>query len=155
MRSRYVITLASLAAVGALVFGSRGRVEGPGKEDREVAAVRAVIEAQQAAWNRGDIEGFMGGYAREETTTFISGDDFTRGWQTVFERYRKRYDSPAKMGRLTFSELEFRPLSEFYIMATGRWQLAREGDAPGGRFTLIFRRTAAGWRVVHDHTSSA
>jgi ketosteroid isomerase-like protein len=41
------------------------------------------------------------------------------------------------------------------MMATGRWQLAREADTPHGRFTLIFRRTAAGWRIVHDHTSSA
>jgi ketosteroid isomerase-like protein len=116
--------------------------------------VRAVIEAQQAAWNRGDIEGYMDGYAREETTTFVSGDTVTRGWQTVFERYRQRYETPARMGTLTFSELELRPLSPFYTMATGRWQLAREGDAPRGRFTLIFRRTAAGWRIVHDHTSA-
>jgi ketosteroid isomerase-like protein len=41
------------------------------------------------------------------------------------------------------------------MMATGRFQLAREGDEPRGRFTLIFRRTVAGWRIVHDHTSSA
>ena len=154
MKSRHVLTLASLAALGLLVFGYRGRVAGPGREDAELAAVRAVIEAQQAAWNRGDIEGFMDGYAREETTTFVSGDTVTRGWQTVLERYRARYDSPARMGTLTFSELELRPLSPFYTLAAGRWQLARETDAPRGRFTLIFRRTAAGWRVVHDHTSA-
>jgi ketosteroid isomerase-like protein len=155
MNSRYVFTLASVAAVGVLVLGYRGGAAGPQKEDKEVAAVRAVIEAQQAAWNRGDIEGFMAGYAREETTTFVSGDTVTRGWQTVLDRYRARYDSRAKMGTLTFSELEFKPLSPFYIMATGRWQLARDADTPHGRFTLIFRRTAGGWRVVHDHTSSA
>jgi ketosteroid isomerase-like protein len=154
MKSSHVLTLASLVAVGVLAFGYRGRVEGPGKEDQEMAAVRSVIEAQQAAWNRGDIEGYMDGYAREEATTFVSGDTITRGWQTVLERYRKRYDSPAKMGKLTFSELELKPLSPFYTMATGRWRLAREGDAPRGRFTLIFRRTVGGWRIVHDHTSS-
>ena len=157
MNSKYVFTAASLLAVGAVVLGYQARVRGggQGKEDKEVAAVRAVVEAQQAAWNRGDIEGFMAGYAREEATTFVSGDTVTRGWQTVLERYRKRYDSREKMGTLTFSELEFRPLSPFYIMATGRWQLARDADPPRGRFTLIFRRTNGGWRVVHDHTSSA
>ncbi|MDQ3804106.1 MAG: nuclear transport factor 2 family protein [Acidobacteriota bacterium] len=155
MNSKYVFTLASVLAVGALVFGYRGGAQGPGKEEQEVAAVRAVVEAQQAAWNRGDIDGFMAGYAREETTTFVSGDTVTRGWQTVLDRYKRNYDSRAKMGTLTFSELEFRPLSPFYIMATGRWQLAREADTPRGRFTLIFRRTTGGWRVVHDHTSSA
>jgi ketosteroid isomerase-like protein len=58
------------------------------------------------------------------------------------------------MGALAFSELEFKPLSEFYMMAVGHWQLTRDADTPRGRFTLIFRRTNAGWRIVHDHTSS-
>ena len=155
MNRRILYAAVPLAAAVAVVFGYQGRAPKAGKADKEVAAVRAVIEAQQAAWNRGDIEGFMAGYAREETTTFVSGDAITRGWQTVLERYRKSYDTPAKMGTLTFSELELKPLSPFYVMAAGRWQLAREGDAPRGRFTLIFRRTNGGWRVVHDHTSSA
>jgi ketosteroid isomerase-like protein len=152
MNSRHVFSLAAVLAVGVLVYGYRGGAQAG--EDKEVAAVRAVIEAQQAAWNRGDVEGYMDGYAREEATTFVSGDTVTRGWQTVLERYRKNYDSRAKMGTLTFSELEFKPLSPFYIMAVGRWQLARDADNPHGRFTLVFRRTQAGWRIVHDHTSS-
>ena len=60
-----------------------------GDSEQAAAAVRAVIEAQAAAWNRGDIEGYMDGYERAETTTFISGDAITRGWQTVLERYKK------------------------------------------------------------------
>ena len=52
------------------------------------------MEAQQAAWNRGDIEGFMDGYERGEMTTFVSGDDITRGWQTVLDRYKQRYNRP-------------------------------------------------------------
>ena len=119
-----------------------------------VAAVRAVVEAQQAAWNRGDIEGFMDGYERADTTTFVSGDTITRGWQTVLERYKQHYDSRDKMGTLTFSELEIKPLSPFYALADGRWQLTRANDAPHGRFTLLFRRTSNGWRVVHDTTTS-
>lgn len=119
-----------------------------------MAAVRALIEAQQAAWNRGDIEGFMDGYERAETTTFVSGDTVTHGWQTVLERYKQHYDSPAKMGTLTFSDLDIKPLSAFYALADGRWQITRAGDAPHGRFTLLFRRTSQGWRIVHDTTTS-
>jgi ketosteroid isomerase-like protein len=59
------------------------------------------------------------------------------------------------MGTLAFAELDIKPLSEFYVMATGRWQLTRDADTPHGRFTLIFRRTNAGWRIVHDHTSAS
>ena len=156
MSKKHLFTFASLLAVAAVVFGyQRSRAPATPKEDKDVAAVRAVIESQAAAWNRGDVEGYMEGYAKEDATTFVSGDTITRGWQTVLERYKARYDTRAKMGTLTFSELEFKPLGPYYIMAAGRWQLARDGDAPHGRFTLIFRRTNAGWRIVHDHTSSA
>lgn len=157
MNKKYLFTFASMLAVAAVVLGYQGRGRAPKsqKEDRNVAAVRGVIEAQVAAWNGGDIEGFMAGYAKDESTTFVSGDTITRGWQTVMDRYKKNYDTRAKMGTLAFSELEFKPLSEHYMTATGRWQLTRDGDTPHGRFTLIFRRTADGWRIVHDHTSSA
>ncbi|MCA1594331.1 MAG: nuclear transport factor 2 family protein [Acidobacteria bacterium] len=155
MNKKLLLTTAlPLAAVLAVVaFGYQSRTQK--RDDKNIVSVRAVIEAQQAAWNRGDIEGFMDGYAREDETTFISGDQIRRGWQTVLERYHKTYDSRAKMGTLSFTELEFKPLSEFYIVATGRFQLTRDADTPHGRFTLIFRRTAKGWRIVHDHTSSA
>jgi ketosteroid isomerase-like protein len=155
MHRKYLFTLASLAAAAAIVFGYQKSAPRSQKEDANAAAVRAVLDAQAAAWNRGDVEGYMEGYAKEETTTFVSGDTITRGWQTVLERYKARYDTREKMGTLAFTELEIKPLSEFYFMATGRWQLTRAGDTPHGRFTLIFRRTNAGWRIVHDHTSSA
>jgi len=155
MSKKYLFTFASLIAVAVVVFGYRGSAPPSQKEDANVAAVRAVIEAQAAAWNRGDVEGYMEGYAKEDTTTFVSGDTITRGWRTVLERYKAHYDTREKMGTLAFTELEIKPLSEFYFMATGRWQLTRAGDTPHGRFTLIFRRTNAGWRIVHDHTSSA
>ncbi len=157
MSRKYVFTVGTLLLAAAVVYGYRGLGPRPDKKaDKEIEAVRAVIEAQQAAWNRGDIEGFMNGYAREEGITFLSGDTLTRGWQTVLERYRKNYDSRAKMWTLAFSELEFKPLSPFYTMVTGRFQLTREnGETPHGRFTHIFRRTTGGWRIVHDHTSSA
>ena len=155
MSRKYLLTLAPLLALAAVVVaGYQGRAPRAPKEDRNVAAVRAVLEAQAAAWNRGDVAGYMEGYAKEEATTFVSGDTVTRGWQTVLDRYKARYDTREKMGTLAFTELEIKPLSEFYMLAAGRWQLTRAGDTPHGRFTLILRRTAAGWRLVHDHTSS-
>lgn len=118
-------------------------------------AVRAVIEAQQAAWNRGDIDGFMNGYEHSDTITFISGDQLTRGWQTVLERYKKRYSSPGLMGTLTFSDIEIQPLAPSYVLADGRWKLALNSESPHGRFTLIFRRAGNDWRIIHDTTTSA
>jgi ketosteroid isomerase-like protein len=115
--------------------------------------IRAVMTAQVAAWNRGDIDGFMNGYAKSAETEFVSGDKITRGWQTVRDNYRKKYDSREKMGTLKFSEIQVTPLASDAAIVLGRWQLARQKDKPRGTFTLLFRRTPAGWRIVHDHTS--
>ncbi|HEV2799964.1 MAG TPA: nuclear transport factor 2 family protein [Pyrinomonadaceae bacterium] len=129
--------------------------EGEKGQAESAAAIRAVLDAQAAAWNRGDIEGYMDGYERAETTTFISGDTVTRGWQTVADRYKKSYDTREKMGTLAFGDIEIKPLSEFYANVTGSWRLTRDRDTPHGRFALIFRRTSAGWRIVQDTTTSA
>ena len=117
--------------------------------------VRAVIKVQEAAWNRGDIDGYMNGYARSGKTIFVSGDKVTRGWQTVRDRYKKKYNTREKMGALTLSELEVTPLSGEAALVLGRWSLKRKADNPHGRFTLLFRRTPEGWRIVLDHTSAA
>ena len=120
-----------------------------------VAAVRAVLDAQRDAWNRGDIAGYMAGYSHSADITFLSGDSLTRGWQTVHDRYQKNYSSREKMGTLTFSDLETTVLSSNMVMVIGRWHLQRSNDQPHGRFTLIFRNSNQGWRILHDHTSSA
>ena len=133
--------------------GSFMTAKGQRRDERMQREVRAVMDAQVAAWNRGDIEGFMRGYAESPDTTFVSGDTVTRGWQTVLDRYKKGYDTREKMGTLTFSELEIKPLAKDTAVVVGRWQLKRSADEPKGRFTLIFRRTRAGWRIIHDHTS--
>jgi len=125
------------------------------QDAKSVAAIRAVLEAQAAAWNRGDVETYMDGYARSADTVFVSGDRVTRGWQTVLERYKKTYDSREKMGVLTFSDLEITVISKDAAIVLGRWHLQRSKDEPHGRFTLVFRKTNAGWKIIHDHTSSA
>src|SRR5262249_12159208 len=122
---------------------------------KAVIAIRAVLDAQRDAWNRGDIEAYMDGYDRSNDTVFVSGDNVNRGWQTVFDRYKRTYDSREKMGTLTFSDLDTRLLSNDTAVVIGRWHLQRANDEPHGRFTLIFRRTRRGWKIIHDHTSSA
>jgi ketosteroid isomerase-like protein len=117
--------------------------------------ISAVLKMQQDAWNRGDIDAFMDGYSRSDETLFVSGDDVTRGWQKVLDRYKKKYSDRAEMGTLTFSSLEITPLSNDSAVALGSWKLNRANDQPHGRFTLIFRRSPEGWRIVHDHTSAA
>lgn len=147
---RVIVAIAITGLVSARLFGA---TESSRTSSRDEAEIRAVLSAQVTAWNRGDIDGFMNGYARSPATEFVAGDKLTHGWQTVRDRYRKKYDSREKMGTLTFSELKITHLSGNAAFVTGRWGLARPQDKPHGRFTLILRRTPEGWRIVHDHTS--
>ena len=119
-------------------------------------AVRAVLDAQVADWNKGDLEGFMEGYWHSPKLSFSSGADVTRGWDATLERYKKKYRSErAEMGKLTFRDLEIEPLGPDAALVRGHWQLVRSKDKPGGVFTLIFRRLPEGWKIVHDHTSGS
>lgn len=144
-----------LVAITALSVQAQSSAIPNKREGRIIAAVRAVLDAQRGAWNRGDVTGYMDGYARSADTVFVSGDNVTRGWQTVLDRYKKKYDSREKMGTLTFSDLEITPMGNATAIVLGRWHLQRANDEPHGRFTLILRRTKQGWKIVHDHTSSA
>lgn len=115
--------------------------------------ILAVMTRQSAAWNRGDVEGFMLGYWNSDRLVFASGDQVTRGWQPTLDRYKKSYDSKAKMGELTFTDIEVNVLSRDIAVVLGSWALKREKDNPKGKFTLIFQRLKEGWRIIHDHTS--
>jgi len=143
------------AAITAWILMAVSVFAVPTDTENPVAQIQSVIRAQQDAWNRGDIDGFMKGYARSPSTIFISEDIVRRGWETVRERYREKYSDRAKMGTLTFSEIEIALLSPDSAVVLGRWSLERAKDRPHGRFTLIFKRLPEGWRIVHDHTSAA
>ena len=146
---RRALTIIFCTSVAAIVSAV------PTQSQNATAQIRSVLRAQQDAWNRADIDGFMNGYARSASTVFISEDTIRRGWETVRERYKEKYSDRAKMGALTFSDLDITLLSPDAAVVLGRWSLKRANDQPHGRFTLIFKRLPEGWRIVHDHTSSA
>ncbi|MEO0982820.1 MAG: nuclear transport factor 2 family protein [Pseudomonadota bacterium] len=118
-------------------------------------AIRAILYAQQASWNSGDIDGFMQGYWRSPDLRFGSGGGVTRGWDETLARYKTRYADRAAMGELTFSNLEIDLVSEDAAVVHGAWALQRESDAPSGLFTLVFKEIDGGWYIVSDTTTSA
>ena len=142
---KLIVTVLLMISVSAVLAQS--------KESKASAEIKKVMTDQAEAWNRGELEDFMRGYWNSETLVFVSGANVTRGWQSTLDRYKKSYDSRAKMGMLTFSDLEITVLSKDAAIVLGSWSLAREKDNPHGKFTLIFRRFREGWRIVMDHTS--
>ena len=129
---------------------------GQDSADKVKPAVQHVLQQQQEAWNRHDLDGFMAGYWNSPDLTFFSGARQTSGWQGTIERYRRTYQGEGhEMGKLGFSDLNIQALSFDSAFVRGSWHLTLpDGKTPHGLFTLIFRKFPDGWKIVHDHTSA-
>lgn len=115
-----------------------------------------ALDAQVRAWNQGDVASFMSGYHDSDSTRFVSSKGVAEGYSKVLARYLAAYPTKEKMGMLSFSDLTVRVLSDDVAIVVGQWRLQRresDGGNVGGYFTLIFQRTAKGWKIIHDHTS--
>lgn len=146
--------VAKTTALGLLILASTLSTGLP--PSKGTAEVRALLERQQDAWNRHDLEGFMAGYWKSDALTFFSGGSITRGWQPTLDHYRQRYQTEgSEMGKLEFRNLRIEMLGSDSAFVRGEYHLAMSsGKTPHGIFTLIVRHLPEGWRVVHDHTSA-
>ncbi len=127
----------------------------PFADEDAVMQIQEVLGDQTAAWNRGDIDGFMEGYWRSPALRFASGGKVSYGWNATRSGYLTRYDTPEKMGRLDFTDISVEPLGTSDALVFGRWTLTRGTDTPTGLFTLHMKRLKTGWKVVSNHTSAA
>ena len=100
MKNR-LLTFAALLILAPIAFAS---AQNSPRDNKPIAAIRAVLDAQVAAWNRGDLEGYMDGYQRSPDIVFISGDRVTRGWKTVLDRYKTKLRHAREDGRADSSQ---------------------------------------------------
>src|SRR3954468_6659499 len=93
-------------------------------DNEKSKAIRAVINAQVAAWNRGDLEGYMDGYWRSPDLEFYSGTTITKGWDATLGRYKTRYQSGGnEMGHLDFADLAIHTNASGVAWVSGKWHL--------------------------------
>ena len=142
-----------MLTLGFAGLASPAPAAGPAARRRAIAQ---VLASQTAAWNRGDIPGFMAGYWHSDSLVFIGKKGLTYGWQPTLDNYRQSYADATQMGQLDFSNLHITPLSADVAQVVGRWHLARPGVVAGdlqGHFLLIFRKLNGRWVIVADHSS--
>jgi beta-aspartyl-peptidase (threonine type) len=155
MRRNYRLILGIVAFLAvAIAVAARAAAQQAEARSADHAKILAVLNAQQSAWNRGDVNAFLVGYWESAELTFSGAAGIARGFDGVRERYRKNYPDRAAMGELAFSDLEFRFLGPDAALVLGKWHLKRENGDVGGVFSLVWQRFPEGWKIVHDHTSS-
>lgn len=122
-------------------------------QDKNARAILKLLDTQTAAWNKGDLQGFMKGYWENDSLRFIGKSGITYGWNNTLANYKRGYPDTAAMGRLQFTILVVKKLSSRYFEVVGKWYLKRSiGDA-SGHYTLLLRKIKGSWVIVSDHSS--
>ena len=122
-------------------------------QSKQEASLRQLLDLQSAAWNRGDIEGFMKGYWKNDSLMFIGKKGITYGWQNTLDNYKKSYPGKEAMGQLHFTIIQIKSLSDEYRQVTGKWALQRSLGNLEGYFTLLVRKIKGQWVIIADHSS--
>jgi ketosteroid isomerase-like protein len=112
--------------------------------------VRGVIAANAAAWNEGNLDAYMGGYANSAGLLMIVDAAVTTGWQPVRKLYEKDIAASGEMGRLSFDNLDIKMTSDDVATVVGRYSLGRANKAYQGVMTLLMKQVDGRWRIVQD-----
>lgn len=138
----------TLSLIAILFLASFGYASDATKE------ITDLLHEQDAAWTRGDLDGFMKPYDSSGNLVFMTSDGPVRSYDTLKARYEKRYKTGENdFGKLTFSDLQVEELAPGLARAYGKWTVEQKDKTLSGWFTLILKKTPAGWKIIHDHSS--
>ena len=144
---QFLILLSALAWIAC-------KTPSPKRSDAQsIAAIQAVMDTQQVAWNRGDIDGFMQGYWASDSLRFIGKRGITFGWQSTLDNYKKSYPGTEAMGRLQFTNLSMEITGDSSAYVIGKWELFRTADTLSGHYSLLWKCMNGRWIIVADHSS--
>jgi hypothetical protein len=147
MRKLFFVLFLSVIAPVISHSGAAGPAD-----DHQLAILR-ILDEQTAAWNRGDIEGFMNGYWKSDSLMFIGKSGVTYGWTNTLNNYKKSYPDATAMGKLSFDIITVKRLSKKYCQVVGKWFLKRSIGDLSGHFTLLFEKINSRWVIIADHSS--
>ena len=120
----------------------------------ERAAILNVVERMEAAWNRGDLRGYMTGFKNPDVV-FVSGGKFQDGWQGTLDHYVRDYGGSAeRRGHLHFYNMKVDLLGADAAMLIGQYRLERGARVTEGVNTRLFRKVRGHWLITMNHVSA-
>ncbi len=118
--------------------------------ESDLAAIRTILEEQQAAWSNHDLEGFMQGYWKSDSLTYYSRGKVSQGWQATLDKYKKGYPTPAETGNLKFKIAKIEEINKDAYWVMGEYHLTRQAGDTNGTFMIVFKRINGEWKIVAD-----
>ncbi|OYU96012.1 MAG: DUF4440 domain-containing protein [Bacteroidetes bacterium B1(2017)] len=117
------------------------------------AQVMKVLKLQECAWNNANLDSFMLFYWNSPDLRFVSKNGVKKGWQPVYDGYKKNYAEKGQMGKLSFVISSIELVSNDNAMVIGSWKVENSTGVHEGYFTLWFKKIKGNWLIVVDHTS--
>ncbi len=116
-------------------------------------AAEALLAHGAAAWNHGDLDGFMSDYAAD--ATYVTPREVVHGAANIKARYAPRFEPGGVRDSLHFERLEVEAVGPNTLNAIAYYVLTRRDSVVArGPTSLVLRRDEQGrWHIQHDHSS--
>jgi ketosteroid isomerase-like protein len=139
----------TVVALAALPAG-RAVGQGPNVSEREI---QSLLDESAVSWNRGDLDGHLADNA--DSISFMTRNGPIVGKGRTADALRRGFFKDGKpVQQLRFEQVTIRRLGRGHALVIGRFVLEGGGQPEhSGWFSTIWERQAAGWRVIHDHSS--
>jgi ketosteroid isomerase-like protein len=137
----------------AVVFIEIGSAQISYAQNKDIVAIQAILDNQIKSWNSGDLDNFMVGYLQSDSLVFIGKSGPTYGYENTLANYKKSYPDKTHMGKLQFEIVSMKPLNNDHYFVIGKWKLIRTVGDLNGVYTLLFKKTKDGWKIIADHSS--
>jgi len=117
--------------------------------------INAVFESGCAAWNRGDIDGYLSDYWHSDKVRWVSEGKVSYGFEAIASAFRARFNSTENMGNLEVADLEIQLISKSDALVFGAWTQTTRTARRTGVFTVHMKKIDGEWLVVSDHSSTS
>jgi len=143
-----------LVVLTATLMTSSVQLAGASAVEAEKQAILALITRMEAAWNRGDFQGYMEGFANPDVL-FVSRGEFQKDWQGALDHYIRDYGATeATRGRLHFFDIRIEMMAPDTAQLISRFQLDRPEKPLDGISTRLMRKRDGKWVITHNHVST-
>lgn len=119
-------------------------------EGQDKKEILSIMDTQQKAWSKHDLEGFMQGYWKSDSLKFYGSNGVTYGWDKTLANYKKGYPTPDHSGELNFKINDISKINNDSYFVMGEYHLRRKVGDANGVFMIIFKKIEGQWKIIAD-----
>lgn len=135
-----------------MLFAFSAFAQEPSKKGSNEQQIRAILDYTALGWNTGDLSKYLWPYTPDAKEMTREGP---KGGVEHIEATMKGgfWKTGRPIQQLRYEHLEFTWLGKEGALVTGQYILSG-ADRPDrtGWFTTVWKKTKAGWRMIHDHS---